>query len=86
MCWRWWGGGVGGDGDGGGSGGDDGAVADVGMSGGGNFLMACYGGPVGGGTPSPFPDDAGWDLLVQKCTCVAKLTQVPSIPATSPLR
>ena len=26
---------------------------------------------VGGGTPSPIPDDEGWDLLVQKCASVA---------------
>ena len=32
--------------------------------------------------PSPFPDVEGWDLLVQKCTCVAILTLVPSIPST----
>ena len=53
---------------------------------GGIFHLLVYGASVGGGTLSPFRNDDGRDLSEQKCTCVTILTQVPSIPAPSPLR
>ena len=68
-------------------GGDVGLVGcDVGGGGGGILRWLVSGALILGRMSSPFPDDEVWDLLVQKCTCVATLTQVPSISVPSPLR
>ena len=50
------------------------------------FQWLVYGAPIGGRVPIQFPDDEGWDLLVQKCTCIAMLTLVTNIPAPALLR